>query len=348
MAALVLEAAMQAGKRPCSSSNRLVVPGDLAIQRRLEAAGIWNIYQRAGFAIDPPGCFDVPGHRGVGRQARMRFGFLRKTETTETEWAKARSPTSHPRQPYAASSFDMKIADPRPFLSSATRERFERILDCSGDRQSPNVTISEPDVSVATPEGAELAAAEGQDAHSASTAAPRARIVGRLQRFGDNVDTDAIIPGEFLHLTDLSELGAHCFHFVRPEFPIRARQGQTIVVAGVGWGTGSSREQAVWALQGAGIKAVIAREFAFIHKRNLVNEALAHLIVDDPGFYDLAIENANVEVDLESWRGKSGRPRILRSTTDTVGAIAARRRGTRSCDPSARKCRIRRWPERSQ
>ena len=79
-------------------------------------------------------------------------------------------------------------------------------------------------------------------------------------------------------------LGDHCFEFVRPGFPERARGGQSVVVAGEGWGSGSSREQAVWALQGAGVKAVIARSYAFIHKRNLVNEALPYLVVrDDAG-----------------------------------------------------------------
>ena len=60
-------------------------------------------------------------------------------------------------------------------------------------------------------------------------------------------------------------------------FAGRARAGQSIVVAGEGWGSGSSREQAVWALLGAGIQAVVARSYAFIHKRNLVNEALPYL-----------------------------------------------------------------------
>lgn len=72
------------------------------------------------------------------------------------------------------------------------------------------------------------------------------------------------------------------------------------MVAGEGWGSGSSREQAVWALQGAGIQAIIARSYAFIHKRNLVNEALPFLVIQDPRFYELAEEGADVEINLES------------------------------------------------
>ena len=123
---------------------------------------------------------------------------------------------------------------------------------------------------------------------------------GRVQQFGDHVDTDAIIPGEFCHLTQLPELGARAFHHVRPQFHPRAQQGQTIVVAGEGWGSGSSREQAVWALIGAGIQAVIAKSYAFIHKRNLVNEALAYLVVEDPLFFDLAKENDELSIELGS------------------------------------------------
>src|SRR2546427_44062 len=70
-------------------------------------------------------------------------------------------------------------------------------------------------------------------------------IRSRVQRFGDNVDTDAIIPGQFCHLTALPELGAKAFHFVRPDFVQKVREGAQVVVAGEGWGSGSSREQEI-------------------------------------------------------------------------------------------------------
>jgi 3-isopropylmalate dehydratase small subunit len=71
-----------------------------------------------------------------------------------------------------------------------------------------------------------------------------------------------------------------------------------VVVAGEGWGSGSSREQAVLALKGAGVEAIIARSYAFIHKRNLVNEALPFLVVQDERFYELAKDGEEIEVDL--------------------------------------------------
>src|SRR5262249_49734447 len=151
-------------------------------------------------------------------------------------------------------------------------------------RPLPSVRAVEPTIAVAA------------GRHAGAVGSARGGIVrGRVQRFGDHIDTDAIIPGQFCHLTKLEELGQKAFHFVRPEFGERVRGGASIVVAGEGWGSGSSREQAVWALQGAGVRAVLARSFAFIHKRNLVNEALPYLVVADDEFYSLADEGAEVE-----------------------------------------------------
>src|SRR4029077_7740479 len=168
-------------------------------------------------------------------------------------------------------------------------ERYLRLLGRDAATTSPSLIISEPEVHVET----------GTSIANGDAGATDKRVLhGRVQRFGDHVDTDAIIPGQFCHLTTLEELGEKAFHFVRPEFVARAHEGRRIVVAGEGWGSGSSREQAVWALQGAGIVAVVARSYAFIHKRNLVNEALPYLVVTDPAFYELAVEDAELSIAL--------------------------------------------------
>ena len=142
--------------------------------------------------------------------------------------------------------------------------------------------------------------------------------------FGDHIDTDAIIPGEFCHLVDLEPLGEHCFHYVAPGFKDRVTAGQSVVVAGEAWGSGSSREQAVWALKGAGVQIVIARSFAFIHKRNLVNEAVPHVVLDDDDFHALAEDGAVVEVDLASGQVRVG-GRVFQAETPSrmVQALAA-------------------------
>jgi 3-isopropylmalate dehydratase small subunit len=173
-------------------------------------------------------------------------------------------------------------------LAKVDRERYEKILGRDSKRRTPEVRAVEPTVEVQPPTASKAAAGSvvGQVLRS------------RVQRFGDSVDTDAIIPGAFCHLTELSDIGAKAFAFVRPEFPGRVADGRAIVVAGEGWGSGSSREHAVWALLGAGVKCVIAKSYAFIHKRNLVNEAVPYLQVTDEAFYALAQEDAELEVDL--------------------------------------------------
>src|SRR5262249_18435039 len=106
------------------------------------------------------------------------------------------------------------------------------------------------------------------------------------------------------------------------DFVARVRAGADIVVAGEAWGSGSSREQAVWALQGAGVRAVIAKSFAFIHKRNLVNEALPFVVVEDPEFYDLAVDDAELGIDLR--RGEvqlGGRTFRARGATPMIQAL---------------------------
>jgi homoaconitate hydratase len=288
LGALVLEAALASGAVPVASANRLVVPGDLAIQRNLREAGLWSVYERAGFTVDPPGCSMCLGvaSRKAGKGEVWLSSQNRNFKNRMGEGSLAYLASG---ATVAASAVGMAIADPRPLLARVDRDRYARLLGRDGARRLPEVTVVEPEIAVAA--GATAAAGAGG-------AKARPPLVGQVQRFGDAIDTDAIIPGEFCHLTSLEELGAKAFVFVKPDFVEKVRGGADIVVAGEGWGSGSSREQAVWALQGAGIRLVVARSFAFIHKRNLVNEALPFVTVEDDEFYRLAEEGATVSIDF--------------------------------------------------
>jgi 3-isopropylmalate dehydratase small subunit len=287
LGALILELAMKDRPALPQVRTKLVVPGDLSIVERMKQGGLWQHYEKAGFRVGPPGCSmclgvasekALPGEVWLSSQNR---NFENRMGRGSLAWLASGATV-------AASSIDMKVTDPRPFLGRVDQERFARLLFRDVKRRAPEVRPVEPQLHVEA----------GKGSAGASAGTQGRKVAGRVQRFGDQVDTDAIIPGEFCHLTKLEELGAHGFHHVRPEFPARAAAGQTLVVAGQGWGSGSSREQAVWALIGAGIKAVIAQSYAFIHKRNLVNEALPYLQVVDPAFYELAQENAELSVDL--------------------------------------------------
>ena len=99
------------------------------------------------------------------------------------------------------------------------------------------------------------------------------RIKGKAHKFGDNIDTDVIIPARYLVSTDAKALAAHCMEPADPEFPKQTRPGD-IMVAGKNFGSGSSREHAVVAIQGAGICLVIAKSFARIFYRNAFNRGL--------------------------------------------------------------------------
>lgn len=326
LGALVLEQAL-GGRAPLpASAKKLVVPGDLSIQARLKQGGLWALYERAGFRVGAPGCSmclgvasekALPGEVWLSSQNR---NYENRMGQGSLAWLASAATV-------AASAVEMKVTDPRAFLERVDRERYRALLAHPGEGRAPEIQAADPQVQV---KGA--AARPGGQAGPAEARTLR----GRVQRFGDHVDTDAIIPGEFCHLTRPEELGAHAFHHVRPEFPGRAQAGQTLVVAGEGWGSGSSREQAVWALRGAGIQAVIARSFAFIHKRNLVNEALPYLVVEDPQLFELAEENAELSVDLQSGevthlasgrRFKAERPSpIVRALQQEGGLVPAIRR----------------------
>lgn len=103
---------------------------------------------------------------------------------------------------------------------------------------------------------------------------------GRAWVFGDDIDTDQIIPSRFLVSSDPAELGRHAFNDLRPAFAERVVSGD-FVVGGHNFGSGSSREHAPLALLGAGVDAVVARSFARIFFRNGINRGLPVLICPD-------------------------------------------------------------------
>ncbi len=98
---------------------------------------------------------------------------------------------------------------------------------------------------------------------------------GRCWVFGDQIDTDVLAPGPYMR-KPLPELAQHCLEAVDPQFAKQVRQGD-IVIGGIGFGIGSSREQAVQALALLGVAAVVARSFARIFFRNAINLGLPAL-----------------------------------------------------------------------
>lgn len=123
--------------------------------------------------------------------------------------------------------------------------------------------------------------------------------MGKAFHYGDNVDTDVIIPARYLTTSDEKELAAHALEDLDPTFATEVQPGD-VVVAGSNFGCGSSREHAPIALKGAGVSAVVAKSFARIFFRNSINTGLS--IVVCPAAVDGIQAGHEVEVDVAGGR----------------------------------------------
>jgi 3-isopropylmalate/(R)-2-methylmalate dehydratase small subunit len=126
---------------------------------------------------------------------------------------------------------------------------------------------------------------------------------GRVWKFGDNIDTDIIIPARYLALTDPAALGTHCMEPLVPDFAKRVQKGD-IIVAGTNFGCGSSREHAPLAIGALGIQVVIAKSFARIFYRNAFNKGLALLEAD---ILNQVEEGETIEADLSTGIIRTGK-----------------------------------------
>ncbi|NMC10632.1 MAG: 3-isopropylmalate dehydratase small subunit [Methanothrix sp.] len=152
-------------------------------------------------------------------------------------------------------------------------------------------------------------------------------IKGRSWVFGDDVDTDVIIPGKYLRTKDTKLWAEHVMEGLDPQFASRVRKGD-VIVAGRNFGSGSSREQAPRALKEAGVAAVVAKSFARIFYRNAINVGLP-LVEADVDCKDGDV----VEVDLASGTVRVGErviqgsrlPDFLLDVLQAGGLVAHRR-----------------------
>ena len=103
---------------------------------------------------------------------------------------------------------------------------------------------------------------------------------GTVHKFGNNVDTDVIIPARYLNTASHKELAAHCMEDIDPDFVKNVNEGD-IMVANMNFGCGSSREQAPEIIKALGIRCVIAKSFARIFFRNSINNGL--LLIENNG-----------------------------------------------------------------
>ena len=120
---------------------------------------------------------------------------------------------------------------------------------------------------------------------------------GTVHRYGDNVDTDVIIPARYLNMTDPADLAKHCMEDIDKDFASTVKPGE-IMVAEKNFGCGSSREHAPIAIKASGVSVVIAETFARIFYRNAINIGLPIIECKEAS---IAIKNGDeVDVDFDS------------------------------------------------
>ena len=122
-------------------------------------------------------------------------------------------------------------------------------------------------------------------------------LKGKVFKFGDDIDTDIIVPATYLSTFDEKQLAKHCMEYTNPEFYDEVKPGD-IVVAGKNFGCGSSREHAPIAIKGCGVSIVIAKSFARIFYRNALNIGL--YILECPDAVDGINQGDEVSVDVDT------------------------------------------------
>lgn len=259
----------------------------------------------------------------------------------------------------AASSFDMGVTDPHELLAAIDLQTWNELRGVKSSEKghmSDGPQYMEPcGAQDASPIPLQRKQSSDGVAYLASRTGttedfPTPVMTGKVQRLGDFIDTDAVrqtilsliglaiailmdriklAPAEFLiSMKDNEFSGLHCLEYTHPEFRARVGRGLNIVVAGKGFGCGSSREQAVMALlgkslaratstesnlvilieyfPGCGVQCVIARSFAFIFQRNMPNLGLMGITMQDEQFFEAATEGVDITIDFQKRALKAG------------------------------------------
>ena len=141
---------------------------------------------------------------------------------------------------------------------------------------------------------------------------------GTVHKFGDNVDTDVIIPARYLNTASHKELAAHCMEDIDADFVNKVKEGD-IMVAEKNFGCGSSREQAPEIIKALGIQCVIAKSFARIFFRNSINNGL--LLIEQPDLHDDIKEGDTVTVVMNEHVDYDGKQYPIASLPENLMSI---------------------------
>lgn len=144
------------------------------------------------------------------------------------------------------------------------------------------------------------------------------RAQGHVFKYGDNVDTDVIIPARYLNSFDAKELASHAMADIDPEFAEKVQEGD-LIVAKKNFGCGSSREQAPEIIKALGIQCVIAKSFARIFFRNSINNGL--LLIEQPELHNDIKEGDTVTVVMNEHVDYDGKQYPIASLPENLMSI---------------------------
>ena len=159
-------------------------------------------------------------------------------------------------------------------------------------------------------------------------------IKAKAIKFGDNINTDVILPGKYLELIDPKELAKHAMAGIDPDFPEKVSDG-AVLIGGKNFGCGSSREQAPIALKYSGVKCVIAEYFARIFYRNCINIGLPAIEcenisknIDEGDFISIDLEKGIIRNEIQDKSFKTNPiPKFLMSILQKGGLIEYLKKG---------------------
>ncbi|KAJ2957152.1 hypothetical protein NQZ79_g7069 [Umbelopsis isabellina] len=284
--ALVLQQGLKNGYEIAPAKKRKVTPGSIQIIAKLRSLGLLQVYSDAGFEIGVPGCSYCVG-MGADQAGEGEVWLSSQNRNFKNRMGKGSIANISSAATVAASSFSMTLKDPRPLLDQIDRNYFNSIRMYWTDHQK-SIIYTEPKQN--------FTKFTESEAYEEEVSVLPKSIKSRVQIFGDDVDTDAIIPIDKCTVESEEELGQGAFAYTKPEFVPRVAQGFDIIVVGRGFGSGSSREEAPRALKACGVKAIIAKSYAYIYSRNQANYSLFGVIVEDEKFYADATEECEIEI----------------------------------------------------
>ena len=273
----------------------IVIPASNQVMQEALAQGYIQTLVEAGAMIGAPGCgpcmgnhFGVPapGERVISTGNRNFRGRMGTKES------------------------DVYLASPAVVAASAVAGKIVHPSEVLGDSDQGLETPEAAAINTAThtavrwlervDENALTPGKQEQSGDVTRVSEATSLMKGRVWKYGDHVNTDVIFPGKYTYtLRTPEEFAAHALEDLDPDFAKQVRPGD-IIVAGENWGAGSSREQAVTALKAAGVRIIIAKSFARIYFRNMINNGMLPIIAPEAA---RAIESGEtITVDVHGHR----------------------------------------------